>query len=125
MMALPGVHNGHMPSGSSPTRKDLPPRLRPLLQPHRYPGDVRQVDVIETHISWVLLAGEHAYKIKKPVQLPFLDFSTLELRKRYCEDELRLNQRFAPDLYLEVLALRDSPDMGLSLIHISEPTRPY
>ena len=113
MMALPGVHNGHMPSGSSPTRKDLPPRLRPLLQPHRYPGDVRQVDVIETHISWVLLAGEHAYKIKKPVQLPFLDFSTLELRKRYCEDELRLNQRFAPDLYLEVLALRDSPDMGL------------
>ena len=65
--------------------------------------------LVETHISWVILAGDFAYKIKKPLKLPFLDFSTLALRKRYCEDELRLNQRFAPDIYLEVLPVRQTP----------------
>ncbi len=112
-MTLLGVHNWYMPTWMQPPRTDLPPRLQPLLQTHRYPADVRQVELIETHISWVLLAGESAYKIKKPVQLPFLDFSTLALRKRYCDDELRLNQRFAPDLYREVLELRDTERNGL------------
>jgi len=112
-MTLLGVHNWYLPAWMLPARKDLPQRLRPLLQPQRYPGSVRRVDVVETHISWVLLAGDSAYKIKKPVRLPFLDFSTLELRQRFCQDELRLNRRFAPDLYLEVLALRDAPHKGL------------
>jgi uncharacterized protein len=58
---------------------------------------------IETHISWVLLAGDQAWKIKKPVSLGFLDFGTLEARRRMCEEELRLNRRLAPTLYLEVL----------------------
>ncbi|MEO7937947.1 MAG: MMPL family transporter [Burkholderiaceae bacterium] len=113
-MTLLGVHNWYMPRWlQSPPRSDLPPRLQPLLQADRYPGTVAQVEVVETHISWILLAGDRAYKIKKPVQLPFLDFSTLALRKRYCDDELRLNQRFAPDLYLEVLELRDTGENGL------------
>src|SRR5512142_1010918 len=60
---------------------------------------------LETHISHVLLTGRYAYKIKKPVALGFLDFGTLALRKRYCEDELRLNRRLAPALYLDVVPI--------------------
>jgi aminoglycoside phosphotransferase family enzyme/predicted kinase len=67
-----------------------------------YPHPVEGVEIVETHISWVLLAGGYAYKIKKPVRLPFLDFGTLAARRRYCEEELRLNRRTAPDLYLDV-----------------------
>ena len=53
----------------------------------------------------MLLAGEFAYKIKKPVTLPFLDFGSLAQRRAYCADELRLNRRFAPDIYLDVVAI--------------------
>ncbi len=60
------------------------------------------VALVETHISWVLLTGRLAYKLKKPVHLPFVDFSSLALRKHYCEEELRLNRRLAPSLYLRV-----------------------
>ncbi|HTP74874.1 MAG TPA: AAA family ATPase [Burkholderiaceae bacterium] len=67
-----------------------------------------EVPLIETHISWVLLAGSHAYKIKKPVRLSFLDFSTLALRHHFCDEELRLNRRFAPRLYLRVLPITGS-----------------
>ena len=75
----------------------LPPLIQSLLAPQLYPGSVTQVEVVETHISWVLLAGDFAYKLKKPVKLPFLDFSTLALRQQACQDELRLNRRLAPD----------------------------
>lgn len=69
----------------------------------------REVRCIETHISWVLLDGEHAWKLKKPVRMGFLDFSTLEARARFCHEELRLNQRLAPGLYLRVVAVHGSP----------------
>lgn len=62
-----------------------------------------EVPLIETHISWVLLAGDHAYKLKKPVRFGFLDFSTPALRQRYCAEEVRLNRRLAPALYLGVV----------------------
>jgi len=68
------------------------------------------VHLIETHISWVLLAGEQAYKLKKPVRLPFVDFSTLALRRHFCEEEQRLNQRLAPQLYLGVQAISGTPE---------------
>lgn len=87
----------------------LPPLIQALLAPHRYPGVVQQVELAQTHISWILLAGEFAYKIKKPVQLPFLDFSTLARRHVCCQDELRLNQRFAPDIYLDVVGIFNTP----------------
>ncbi|TAM34182.1 MAG: hypothetical protein EPN61_17430 [Burkholderiaceae bacterium] len=58
--------------------------------------------LIETHISWVLLAGDTAYKIKKPVRLPFVDYGTLQARRQFCEEEVRLNRRLAPSLYLGV-----------------------
>jgi aminoglycoside phosphotransferase family enzyme/predicted kinase len=86
-----------------------PPLISALLQPQRFPGAVQQVTLVETHISWVLLAGDFAYKIKKPVKLPFLDFSTLALRHQACLDELRLNRRFAADIYLDVLPLFNTP----------------
>jgi aminoglycoside phosphotransferase family enzyme/predicted kinase len=75
-----------------------------------FPHAVEDIQLVETHISWVLLTGRFAYKIKKPLKLDFLDFSTLELRRRYCEEELRLNRRTAPQLYLEVLPITGSAD---------------
>ena len=74
-----------------------------LRDPGRYPHPVERVELLETHISWILLTGRYAYKLKKPVSLGFLDFSTLEARRTACEEELRLNRRTAPDLYLEVV----------------------
>lgn len=88
----------------------LPPLIQALLSPSRYPPGVAQVTLVQTHISWVLLAGDFAYKIKKPVTLPFLDFSSLAQRQRFCADELRLNRRFAPDLYLDVVGIFNTPD---------------
>lgn len=65
--------------------------------------------VVETHISWVLLGDEFAYKLKKPVHLPFVDYSTPELRRHFCEEEVRLNQRLAPTLYLGVARITGTP----------------
>ncbi len=79
-----------------------------LREPARYAHAVRRVELLQTHISCVLLAGDYAYKIKKPVNLGFLDFSTLAARRHYCEEELRLNRRTAPALYLDVLAIGGS-----------------
>lgn len=84
--------------------------LKALQDPSLYPHEVRGVRVIETHISWVLLTGTYAYKIKKPVDLGFLDFSTLERRRHFCEEELRLNRRLAPDIYLDVVPLTGSAE---------------
>ncbi len=92
-----------------------PSLILALLEPQRYPHPVENVDLVQTHISWVLLAGQFAYKIKKPVKLHFLDFSTLERRRICCLDELRLNSRFAPDLYLDVISITGSasdPHLG-------------
>src|SRR5579863_5039399 len=74
-----------------------------LSNPTRYPFAVASIEVVQTHISVVFLAGEFVYKIKKPVQLSFLDFSTLELRRQFCDEEVCLNRRLAPDVYLGVV----------------------
>lgn len=81
-----------------------------LRETHRYPHPVAAVALVETHISWVLLTGERVYKIKKPVDFGFLDFSTLERRRHFCEEEVRLNRRFAPGLYLSVVPITGTPD---------------
>ena len=65
----------------------------------------RQVDVAETHISWIFLTEKHAYKVKKPIRNPFLDYSTLEKRRYFCSEELRLDRRYAPQLYLDVVGI--------------------
>jgi uncharacterized protein len=69
---------------------------------------VLHAQLIETHISWVLLTRDHAYKIKKPVKLPFVDYQSLEARRNFCEEELRLNKRLAPSLYLGVARITGS-----------------
>ena len=81
-----------------------------LQDPARYPHPVERFQVIETHISWVILTGPYAYKMKKPVDFGFLDFTELSARKHFCEEELRLNQRMAPDLYLRVIPVTGSID---------------
>ncbi len=84
---------------------DAPSLIRALLDPARYEHPVTRIELVETHISWVILTGRFAYKIKKPVNLGFLDFSTLDKRRHYCEEELRLNRRLAPQLYLDVVPI--------------------
>jgi uncharacterized protein len=84
--------------------------LDDLSRPGSYPAP--QPAVIErrdTHISWVFLAGDAAWKIKRPVQLPFLDFRSLDRRRHFCEEELRLNRRLAPGIYQEVVPVRRGP----------------
>ncbi|MEB3322345.1 MAG: AAA family ATPase, partial [Synechococcaceae cyanobacterium] len=77
-----------------------------LLRPEAYDHPAGEIRLIETHISWVLLSGAYAYKIKKPVDLGFVDFTTPERRRWYCREELRLNRRLAPDLYLGLRPVR-------------------
>ncbi len=98
----------------------LPPLITALLEPARYanaqPGPVERVELMETHGAWVLLAGNFAYKIKKPVRFPFMDFSNLALRRQACETEVRVNRRFqnldrpATQLYLGLLPIVGEPD---------------
>lgn len=79
--------------------------IHAMQQPATYPHPVDQVVMRETHISWVFLAGDFAYKIKKPVNFGFLDYSTLEARHHFCQLEMQLNQRLAADIYLDVLPI--------------------
>jgi aminoglycoside phosphotransferase family enzyme len=79
---------------------------RALSRPESYPHRPAIVEVRETHISWVFLAGELAYKLKKPLALDFLDYGTPARRRAMCEEEVRLNRRLAPDIYLGFAAWR-------------------
>ncbi|MDT8453394.1 MAG: AAA family ATPase [Gammaproteobacteria bacterium] len=76
-----------------------------MLNPEVYNHPVRNIELIETHISWVILTGDFVYKLKKPVDFGFLNFSTLEKRHHFCKQELRLNRRLAPAIYLEVVSI--------------------
>lgn len=88
---------------------DTPPLIRALLLASAYPHPAPGLRLIETHISWVLIAGDFAYKIKKPVNYGFLDFSSLEKRRHCCAEEIRLNRRLAPATYLDVVAIHGTP----------------
>ncbi|GIX31752.1 MAG: hypothetical protein KatS3mg124_2224 [Porticoccaceae bacterium] len=79
-----------------------------LLDPAVYPHPVGELTLVETHISWVVLTGQWAYKFKRPVNLGFVDFSTPERRRHFCERELALNRRFAPELYRAVVPVTGS-----------------
>ena len=91
------------------------PLVNNLLNPACYPHEVSKFEVIETHIAWLIRTGEFVYKIKKPVNFGFLDFTTLEKRKYFCEEELRLNQRLSENTYIEVVAIggtENAPEIG-------------
>ena len=94
---------------SAPGQNRRPALIGQLTRPAAYGHPTRDIQVIETHISWVILTGEYAYKIKKPVDLGFLDFSTLERRRASCEEELRVNRRTAPEWYLDVVPIAATP----------------
>jgi aminoglycoside phosphotransferase family enzyme/predicted kinase len=86
-----------------------------LQNPALFPHAVEGFELIETHISWVLLTGTYVYKFKKPVNFGFLDFTTLAAREHFCQEELRLNQRLTDDLYLEVIPVTgtaEAPQLG-------------
>jgi uncharacterized protein len=83
-------------------------QIRSLMKPDAYPDPTDGVRLVQTHISWIFLAGKFAYKIKKPVDFGFLDFSTLDRRKFYCDEEVRLNRRLCPEIYLGVIPVREA-----------------
>jgi aminoglycoside phosphotransferase family enzyme len=91
-----------MPTTQTPLQ---PAWLDALESPATYPHPVSRIQLSETHISWVALTGEWAYKLKKPVDFGFVDFTTLELRRAACHEEIRLNRRTAPELYDDVVTL--------------------
>ncbi|MGC5198212.1 AAA family ATPase, partial [Aphanothece microscopica] len=88
----------------------LPALIRGLQQPQAYPHPVGEIRLLQTHISWILLTGTVAYKIKKPVDFGFVNFSNLERRRRCCHEEVRLNRRLTPWLYQGVVAIVGSPE---------------
>jgi aminoglycoside phosphotransferase family enzyme/predicted kinase len=90
------------------------------LEPGALAAALKAAEVRETHISWVFLAGDRAYKLKKPVVLPFLDYGSPARRRRMCEEEVRLNRRLAPDVYLGVRAVCETPK-GLALGDAEDP----
>lgn len=89
----------------------LPPLIQQMAEPGFYPHPVVEpVRLMQTHVSYVLLTGDYVYKVKKPVNFGFLDYSTLAKRQHFCAEELRLNRRTAAPLYLEVVAISQRGD---------------
>lgn len=84
--------------------------IQSLQDPKCYSHEVVAFALMQTHISWVILTGQYAYKLKKPVNFGFCDFTTLEKRKHFCELEVKLNKRLAPDLYVHVVAITGTLD---------------
>lgn len=124
-------HGGSLPQRPAPSRpadssmtrplppaassRNLPRIVEAMMRPEIYPDHPRSVDLRQTHVSYVFLAGDCVYKIKKPMRFPFLDASTLARRRQLCLDEVRLNRRLAPDVYLGVVPIirRGSGELAL------------
>ncbi|ATX82404.1 hypothetical protein Ga0123462_1541 [Mariprofundus ferrinatatus] len=87
--------------------EQLPDHIRPFFEPAIYPHPAAHIEMIQTHISWVILAGDYAYKFKKPVDFGFLDFTTLAKRKYFCERELELNRRISPEIYIDTVPVSE------------------
>jgi aminoglycoside phosphotransferase family enzyme len=83
----------------------LPSTIRALLKPQAYPHKPQKIELVQTQMSFIFLAGEYVYKIKKPVNLGYLDYTTLEKRHFFCRQELKLNRRLCPDAYLAVVSI--------------------
>jgi uncharacterized protein len=92
-----------------PATDQPPPFVAALLEPSAWTWPAERVELVETHISWVFLAGEYACKFKKPLDLGFLDFRDPDRRRHYCDEELRLNGRLAPEIYLDLVGVHRGP----------------
>lgn len=112
--------NDHPPRAPSET-PTLQAKVAFLSRPDSYTEQTSSVQVVRTHMSWVFLTDRYAYKLKRPVRLEFLDFSTLAARYRDCREEVRLNRRLAHDVYLGVEPLTRVPGVGLRLGGDAEP----
>jgi hypothetical protein len=97
-----------------PETKNLPPLARAMLRSGFYPHRPERVRLVQTHVSWIFIAGDLVYKVKKPVAFGFLDFSTLARRARACRLEDALNRRLAPGLYLGVVPIRQAQESAAS-----------
>src|SRR4051794_40845162 len=84
--------------------------LKSLLKSEAYPEPTTKVELLQTHVSWIFLTETHAYKIKKPVDFGFLNFSTIDRRRFYCNEEVKYNRRLCPDIYVGVVELRKTSD---------------
>jgi aminoglycoside phosphotransferase family enzyme len=84
---------------------EFPPLIKAMLDPDFYPHHPKKVELIQTHISYIFLTGEVVYKVKKPVNFGFLDFTGLEKRRHFCHEEIRLNKRFSPEIYLKAVPI--------------------
>ena len=89
---------------------ELSSLVQALLDPNVYPHSPHSVQLVQTQMSLLFLTGEHVYKVKKPVDLGYLDYTTLEKRKFFCDQELKLNRRLSPDVYLEVVPIVQRSD---------------
>jgi len=92
-----------------------PQLIAAMSRPDFYPEIPERVELIQTHISFIFIAGVLVYKVKKAVDFGFLDFTTLEKRQFYCREELRLNRRLAPEIYLDVVEIVEMPDGKLAM----------
>ncbi len=99
-------------------------QIENILVNGELPGSGARGKLLETHISWVLLSGPYALKIKKPVTFSFLDFGTLQARKHFLEEELRLNRRLAPAIYLDILPIVQQERGRLAIGHQPDTDRP-
>jgi uncharacterized protein len=99
------ITSGVKQVGDADPIKAFEPVIRALLKPEAYPHPVADLHLLETHLSWVILTGPYAYKIKKPVAFGFVDFSTETLRAQACREELRLNRRLSPQRYVDLVAV--------------------
>lgn len=88
--------------------------VQALLQPNAYPEETGKIELVQTHISFVFLTKNYVYKVKKAVNFGFLDFSTLDKRRFFCEKELELNRRLCPEIYLEVVSINKSGSIKIN-----------
>ena len=98
----------------------LPEHIQGLVSPQAYPHAPKDVELRQTHISYVFLADDLVYKLKKPLDLGFLDFTTLEKRRHFCEEEVRLKRRLCDETYLGVVTVVKN-DAGVRVEAESEP----
>jgi aminoglycoside phosphotransferase family enzyme len=103
------------------TGRDLKEKVAFLRRPQAYPDESAAVNAVETHMSWVFLTGRLAFKLKKPARYDFLDLRSQDSRRRSCEDEVRLNRRLAPEIYLGTVPLTEDADGALAVGGIGEP----
>ena len=119
-----GLAQGQRGTAAVGTTTEQPALVSSLLRPEAYPHPVGELQLLETHLSWVILTGPYAYKLKKPVAFGFVDFSTPAKRDQACREELRLNQRLSPERYLDLVAVAGPAESARIVVGLDAATEP-